>query len=240
MCFCLVQEPNMLSQDFRPELKGSRSAFVILLWRTFLLSKSDLRKNIRTQRKQLSANVVAQASQIIAEKIFQHPAFLNAQNIALYISHENEIDVTFILNRARELKKFIYLPVLNDKNELAFYLTDSNTQFIKNKFGIDEPMIANQFPISLEELDLMLIPLVAFDAQCNRLGRGAGYYDRTLQFTKKLSRPVLIGVAYEFQKVDQIVADEWDVKMDCIITETTTVHTIAPTTPFLKNGSAAI
>lgn len=187
-----------------------------------MLNKSDIRKTIRDHRKKLSFEETQSASQIISEKIFQHPAFLNSKKIALYISHENEIDVRLILNRALELKKSIYLPVLSDENELAFYLINPSTQFIKNKFCIDEPAISNQTPISPTELDLMLIPMVAFDAQCNRLGRGAGYYDRALQFTKNLSRdvrPVLIGVAYEFQRVNQIVPEEWDVKMDFVVTE---------------------
>lgn len=184
--------------------------------------KSDIRKTIRAQRKQLSAHIIADASHIVSEKILHHPAFLNAKKIALYISHDNEIDLSEIMSRARELNKSIYLPILSDNNELTFYEINSNTRFIKNKFGIDEPVVSNQSPVSPTELDLMLIPLVAFDAQCNRLGRGAGYYDRTLQFTKNISRderPVLIGVAYEFQKVDQLIPEAWDVKMDCIVTE---------------------
>lgn len=182
-----------------------------------MLSKSDLRKTIRTQRKQLSSGVIASASQIISEKISQQPAFLKAKKIALYISHENEVDISVIINRARELNKTVYLPVISDKNELEFYLINSNTKYVKNKFGIDEPVIANQSPVSPAELDLMLIPLVAFDTKGNRLGRGAGYYDRALQCTKNNSRPVLIGVAYAFQRVDQIIPEEWDVKMDYVI-----------------------
>jgi 5-formyltetrahydrofolate cyclo-ligase len=185
-----------------------------------VFSKSDIRKNIRDQRKSLSSEDVQSASHIICEKIVNHPDFINAQKIALYISHDNEIDVLAILKKAWELKKLTCLPVVTDKNELAFYTVTAKTKFIKNKFGIDEPMISSQSPVSPTALDLIVIPLVAFDANNNRLGRGAGYYDRALQFTQTLSRdkrPVLMGVAYAFQKADDVMPDRWDVRMDEII-----------------------
>ncbi len=182
----------------------------------------DLRRNIRTKRKQLSTDEVATTSSIIAKKIIRHPTFIQSKHIAYYVPDENEVDTSFIAQEAQRLKKSLYLPIFSEKNKLAFYLIDSNTQFEKNKLGILEPIVLNQSPASPAELDLMLIPLVAFDQYCNRLGRGAGCYDRTLEFTKQLSqgqRPTLMGLAYEFQKVDEIIPKEWDIKMDAIITE---------------------
>ena len=114
------------------------------------------------------------------------------------------------------------MPVISDQTELQFYVINSNTSFKKNKFGIDEPIIKNQKPISPDQLDLILMPLVAFDQNGNRLGRGAGFYDRALQFAKnKLhdQRPILIGLAYEFQKVDHLIPESWDIKMDLVVTE---------------------
>lgn len=184
--------------------------------------ETDLRKKIRAKRKQLSANEVVTASSLILKKILRHPIFIRSKHVAYYVPDENEIDTSFIAHQAQQLKKLLYLPIFSKKNKLIFYFIDSNTQFKKNKLGILEPIILNQSPISLFELDLILIPLVAFDRHCNRLGRGIGCYDRTLEFSKQLSqnqRPTLMGLAYEFQKVDKIIRQEWDVEMDYIITE---------------------
>src|SRR3990167_4005216 len=172
------------------------------------LDNIELRTFIRNYRKQLSSDVVAQASSQISEKIMHLPEFLNAKKIAYYLSHENEINLSMIACRAQALNKSLYLPVLKDKNELLFYHIDSNTRFEKNKWEIEEPIISEELSVLPNTFDLILMPLVAFDIQGNRLGRGVGCYDRCLAFVKK---PILMGVAYEFQKVDTIIPESWDV-----------------------------
>ena len=101
-------------------------------------------------------------------------------------------------------------------------MKENKSKFIKNKFNISEPLIKNQKPVRPENLNLILAPLVAFDENCNRLGRGLGCYDLYLQFTKNTpqnKRPTLIGLAYEFQKVEKLIPKSWDVQMDFIVTE---------------------
>ncbi|EKD77268.1 MAG: hypothetical protein ACD_42C00407G0002 [uncultured bacterium] len=181
-----------------------------------------MRKKIRDYRKNLSLHQVQTISKKISDKIIQLPEFVNSKKIAGYISDENEIDLFYLISHTRECNKLLYLPVISANHQLDFYLIDSTTQFIKNKFGMDEPVVDHQQAILPEKLDLILIPLVAFDIHCNRLGRGAGYYDRTLAFAKNKSipqRPTLIGAAYEFQKVDNIIPESWDVPMDYVVTE---------------------
>lgn len=172
------------------------------------------RAHFRALRRQLSNELVLSASEKIAEKIFQLPQFIKSKHIAYYLSHENEIDPVFIVNRARELRKSLYLPIFSDKN-ILFYKVDEKTKFQKNQWGILEPVVNTQ-PISVERFDVILIPVVVFDSQCHRIGRGAGCYDRALQNAK---HPVLMGLAYEFQKTKKIIPEKWDVAMDCIITE---------------------
>ena len=94
-----------------------------------------------------------------------------------------------------------------------------------NDYGIPEPEHNDEKSIQAEQFDLMFIPLVAFDSKCNRIGMGGGYYDKTLAFKKeseKKSKPLLIGLAYEFQKIDAIEKNAWDIPMDAIITENKT------------------
>jgi len=180
-----------------------------------------IRSKLRLHRKQLSSDFVSHVSDAIAQEIIQFPDFLNSTHIAYYLADENEINPARIIDRARELKKSLYLPVFSAQNAIAFYPVDATTRFKKNKIGISEP-ISLEAPIDPKKLDLLLIPLVAFDVQCHRLGRGAGCYDRALQFTlhtPKESRPILIGLAYEFQKLDNIIPQAWDVLMDYVVTE---------------------
>jgi 5-formyltetrahydrofolate cyclo-ligase len=72
-----------------------------------------------------------------------------------------------------------------------------------------------------EALDLVLAPLVVFDPQRNRIGMGGGYYDRSFEFRKQAGRdaPILIGVAHELQKVEQLIAEDWDVRLDMVVTD---------------------
>ena len=178
------------------------------------VSPDECRFMLREQRKQLSFEVVTKISAIVSEKIMASTDFLNSQHIAYYLSHENEIDLSQVAVRALELKKSLYLPVFSAPHFLTFYRVDHNTQYQKNKFGILEPISKDS--ISVDQLDLMLVPLVAFDAFCNRMGRGLGCYDRYLQASHQCK---LMGVAYDFQKIAKIESETWDVAMDCVVTE---------------------
>ena len=91
---------------------------------------------------------------------------------------------------------------------------------MKNHYGIAEP-IASGTPIPLNSCDIILVPLVAFDRQGNRIGMGAGFYDRALSFkqtAESVTRPILLGLAHDFQEVNKISAQNWDIPLDAILT----------------------
>ena len=90
-----------------------------------------------------------------------------------------------------------------------------------NKFRLPEPDVDEAEMLAPEELDLVLVPLVVFDSERNRIGMGGGFYDRSFSFRKnpESTTPVLIGVAHELQKVDQIIPQAWDVRLDMIVTD---------------------
>ena len=92
----------------------------------------------------------------------------------------------------------------------------THTTLIANRFGIDEPP-ANSSLCALEDLEVIFLPLVAFDEKGNRLGMGAGFYDKTLAVLKR--RSLLVGLAYECQRADSIPHDVWDVRLDYVVTE---------------------
>lgn len=118
--------------------------------------------------------------------------------------------------------KKCYLPVLSSSTEklLQFAEYTPNTQLAPNRYDILEPQAAKT--IAPEQLDLVIMPLVAFDDWGNRLGMGGGYYDKTFAFLReeKNKMPVLIGLAYAMQEVSTLPADEWDVPLRGILTET--------------------
>lgn len=178
------------------------------------MRNSDLRKILREKRKNLSLNFVAAASEKICKKILASADFRRAKNIAYYLSHENEVDLSYFSEQALREKKNLYLPVFSKPHFLHFYRVTEKTVFQKNQFGILEP-ISQEF-ISPDQIDLMLIPVVTFDESRHRLGRGLGCYDRYLAGATSCKK---IGVAYEFQKTVYISAEKWDIEMDEIVTE---------------------
>ena len=90
-----------------------------------------------------------------------------------------------------------------------------------NRYRLPEPDVSDDEMLVPEELDLVLAPLVVFDAQRNRIGMGGGYYDRSFAFRKDPAnmKPTLIGVAHELQKVDQLIPESWDVQLDMVVTD---------------------
>lgn len=129
-----------------------------------------------------------------------------------------------IVEAAKKLGKHCYLPVLapDDTNHLCFMPFDENTKFVSNRFNIPEPEFNKARLIAPEDLDLVIAPLVAFDARCHRIGMGAGFYDRSfafLQTTPRPVKPVLCGLAHAFQQVDDTKPQPWDVSLDYVTTE---------------------
>lgn len=144
--------------------------------------------------------------------------YKQATRLAAYVASNNELDPQPLINEAWVTGKQVYLPVICPDNSLSFapYHIDSALQ--KNRYGIPEPVYPADECLSAAELDLILVPLVAFDANCERIGMGAGYYDRTLAGLHS-GKPVKAGLAYEFQRVGLIHARPWDIPMDLIVTE---------------------
>lgn len=145
--------------------------------------------------------------------------FKHSQSIACYFAVENEFDCAPIITAIWDAKKNCYLPILSKTSTLAFGAYESNTILKLNRYHILEPDTSSYFP--LEQLDLVLMPLVGFDLQGHRLGMGGGYYDRTFQFLhdKTSHKPFMLGLAYELQKMEHIPVDPWDISMNGVLTE---------------------
>lgn len=189
-----------------------------------MFEKISYRQALCIQRSQLQPEIIQQASHQATMQLLNFSQFIDSQSIGLYVACRGELDPMVIADHATRLGKNLFLPVIVQSSEqsLLFYSYRLGDELKKNRFDIPEPDILRQAPISIAQLDLIFMPLVGFDETCNRLGMGTGYYDRSLSPLLRIPeqyRPVLIGLAYEFQKIDQIIPDAWDVSMDYVVTE---------------------
>lgn len=179
--------------------------------------KKALRDTMKQIRSKISVSYRATASHQICTHIRSLEQYRYAKRIALYFSVNNEIDLNDIWNSAPLQGKFCYFPAINEEQlTLSFLPATPATPFKKNRYGIPEPDVSHDLAIPAEELDLILMPLLAFDVRCTRLGSGAGYYDRTFE---NKTNCALFGVAYQFQRVDYIQPHSWDIPLNAVVTQ---------------------
>jgi len=189
------------------------------------MDTKTLRKQIRQQRQALSDAEREHASFLLCEKLAASKQFQQSKHIAFYLANDGEINLSLLIKHAWQLGKKCYLPVLAEPNinKLWFIPYTSRTKLKLNRFGIAEPVHKRSMRLRKAlSLDLILMPLVAFDTTGQRVGMGGGFYDRTLAFLNKRRvwfRPTLLGVAYELQKQTQLHNKSWDIPMQGVATE---------------------
>jgi len=186
--------------------------------------KQDLRSQLKNRRSKLPADLQQIKSANIVTIIRKSDPFKQATNIGFYHSVRGEADPAELFNStiSSDKPKRFYLPVLspNQNQGLLFGEFTAETQFENNKFSIPEPIFNQEEVVTGESLDLVLVPLLGFDSHGNRLGMGGGFYDRCFAFKKTgIAKPLLMGFAYDFQQVDELVPEDWDVRLDLIATE---------------------
>jgi 5-formyltetrahydrofolate cyclo-ligase len=187
-------------------------------------SIEQIRTRIRLRRESVSSQSAAAAANEACQKLLQLQEFSAAENIAVYLAVNGEIETKPLIEAAWRQSKHIYLPILQGDGTLLFAAYTPRSILRPNRYRIPEPEINRDLPLlSASEMDVLIIPLVAFDSLCQRIGMGAGYYDRTLANCGR-EKPVRIGLAYKFQQVTTIPARDWDVPMHKIVTENM-VHT---------------
>ena len=184
-----------------------------------------LRQQIREKRRSLSDTEREHAAFLLCERIASSKVFVQSKHIAFYLSSDGEMNLNLLIQHAWQQGKSCYLPVLAEPNtkKLWFVPYTSETKLKNNRFGIPEPIHSHSTRLRKTlSLDLILMPLVAFDEQGNRIGMGGGFYDRTLAFLRqrhKWHKPNLLGIAYDFQKQEQIEIKPWDIPLQAVATE---------------------
>ena len=179
-----------------------------------------LRLQAKEKLQKLSLDIRFTSSQKIATKIIASKIFTQSKNIACYIPIEHEINIWKIIKIIWQQNKNCYLPALdsNKKYYLQFVKFQKQDKLIKTKYKILEPKIILNKIIAPQDLDLVIIPLLGFNNNLFRLGRGAGCYDRTFEFKKQdhQKNPHLLGIGYNLQHIE-FEPKPWDVAMNEII-----------------------
>ncbi|SUZ56325.1 uncharacterized protein METZ01_LOCUS9179 [marine metagenome] len=180
--------------------------------------KTSLRKEKIRERNLISQNEMDRVEKKTASLFMDMFSELKFKKVSIYIPIHNEVPTKRIIQLIIGSNTKCFLPVinqdLNNKN-MRFAEFNHETALVKNKFDISEP-ISGTFE-NASQLDLVVIPLVAFDNEGFRLGMGKGYYDFTFGTSKINRKPLFWGLSYDFQKTDSCYPEEHDLKMEAVI-----------------------
>lgn len=182
--------------------------------------KSSIRRTMRQRRRALTPGECSRLSARLIFRLVRHPFFKKARRIGIYFPNDGEIDVTPVARTSAE--KSFFLPVLPPlgKKRLWFAPYTKGQHLVLDRFGIPEPLGGRN--VRTEQLDLVVVPLVAFDDAGGRIGMGGGFYDTSLEFLARPGRVSslrVIGAAYDFQQVETIPKDRWDIPLHGVLTE---------------------
>ena len=176
------------------------------------MKKSEIRnKIIKLRKENYSKDLRIDFRSII--KILKKRKQKN-KIIGGYYPYNHEVNVVPLLEKFEKSNYIISLPKISKNSRMNFFVWSSNDPLNVNEYGIPEPITNRMiFP------DVLLVPLVAYDKNCNRVGYGGGFYDRYIKRTKKIKNILTIGLAFSYQKVKKIPIEKNDIKIDFIITE---------------------
>ncbi|MCE2502467.1 MAG: 5-formyltetrahydrofolate cyclo-ligase [Chlorobi bacterium] len=176
-------------------------------------TKAEIRAIALKQRDQLTPEERTEKSRYICETLSEDDRFLDARGIHVYLPVQSEVDLKPLISLAWGMgKKVGLMRVQPDSGSHQFEITE-DTEYMTGSRGIPEPVNAERF--DMDQCDLVFVPLVAADENCNRIGYGKGYYD---QFLTQNPRPT-IGVAFDLQIFPSIPVDHLDITLDGIVTE---------------------
>ena len=184
--------------------------------------KEVIRKQVLGIRNKLSDDEVYRLSEDIFLNLKENSFFNNSTHVMVYLDFKHEVQTDFIINYCLEHGKKVHIPIcIPETHELCISRISSLKELKSGHFGIREPMTEYIRLSDSSLVDLVLVPGVAFDSRGNRIGFGAGYYDR---FMKRLQPgAVKAALAYSFQVVDMVPSDEYDIPVDYIVTEKGTI-----------------
>lgn len=177
------------------------------------MSKNAIRKRILSRRDALSPAAIASLSEEVADRLLATDSYAAATTLALYCAIRSEVATAKIFAAALQAGKLVLYPRTVGET-LEFVAVESLEALDASRFGIFEPLFGT--PVPLAQINLIVLPGVAFDEKGIRLGYGLGCYDRVLAAP---TRPTLVGLAYDFQVVPTLPREEHDIPVNFIVTE---------------------
>jgi len=186
-----------------------------------ITSRSSIRQFMREKRSNLSDQQQLSAAKRLSQNILCQPWYQRTLNIGIYLANDGEVDPIVMATKALYRGKSCYLPSLHPIKKGQLWFGDYQGPMLKNKFGIAEPDPNRNNMHTAKQMDVVFMPLVAFDKNGGRLGMGGGFYDRTFEFLKNTQsqKPKLIGLAHHFQEVESLPTEDWDIPLSAIITD---------------------
>jgi len=187
----------------------------------FLVSanvKTIYRQSILQGRAALSASDITQLSESILKLAHKGLDISTCEALGGYFAANNEVSIEAIIKTRLQKKLTTTFPVISSNQSMAMVNPENLKKLSKNKFNILEPVSGNE--VLPMEHDMIIVPTVGVDKNGFRVGYGGGYYDRLLKpILDKKNRPLIIGLVYDFQLIDDLINEEHDIKLDVVVTE---------------------
>jgi 5-formyltetrahydrofolate cyclo-ligase len=186
--------------------------------------KRAIRKEVLKKRDEISPDIKSLKDALIKERLFSLPEFIAAKTVFFYASFRSEVETLSMIKESLKMGKKIVLPKVDkERHRLKLHEIKDISELSPGYMGIPEPSLFNERLVTLDNIDLVIIPGAAFDFSGNRLGYGAAYYDILLSEGKR--KIPIIALAYEEQLVDKIPSEVHDVKVDIIVTDKRVINT---------------
>lgn len=185
-------------------------------------NRALLRARMSLRRTELDAKQRITAAADLLRSLEALPEFMTDRNVAGYWAIRGELPLNLVVASLHRRSQHYFLPVLGTQRQLRFAEFVHGTNLANNRFGIPEPEVPAGQQSVAGDMDVILLPLLAFDRSGHRLGTGGGWYDTSFAFLRDVPRPatpLLVGIGYAFQEVDAVPTETWDVDLDYVATD---------------------
>ena len=186
-----------------------------------IAQRRELRQRLADRRRALPPAERIAAAQGLRRSLEQLPEYLTDARVAGYWASHGELPLNLAIAPLAGRGQQFLLPVIGADKRLRFAPWQAGDEVQPNRYGIPEPVEPAEL-LEPFQLDLVFVPLLGFDRRGNRLGHGGGYYDRSFAFLNEQMRPtepLLVGIAYDFQELEIVNKESWDVALDFIATD---------------------
>ncbi len=182
-------------------------------------TRQQIRQIVRERRRALNADQQRYAARLATQRLLNYTPVRQAKRVALFLSFDGELDTRPAIDALWADNREVYLPVLHpfSPGNLLFLRYTPHTKLQSNHMKIAEPPLDVRQVLPLDRLDVLVVPLVAFDACGQRLGMGGGFYDRTLQNWRSHGLSP-VGYAHDCQQVENLPVEPWDIPLPAVIT----------------------